>query len=243
MLPPSSLTNLALARKRASSQDSILTDGSSLPDSLPSKLETKSHITVPTVTSTDSLAPASCSKGESTDALPDQLLSPTLDDPARELKRPLASPLCLCNTSTQPTSKLPRTPFLDPQRPARRSLLCHGSSATTRVYIRTRYSPCPVVATEQSSQTWCLLSENSPGLIQVSDYVARMFILLLTNSDTIFAVSTAVAHGRGVYRGKSSAVGNMDSSFEFVSDAATVDMARTREDSSVNYAALPVPHF
>jgi len=74
--------------RRSPSQDSTLTD-SSLPDSLFSKLsEAESHITEPPVTSTDALAPVSCSKGESTDALSDILFSPALNPPIRELKHP-----------------------------------------------------------------------------------------------------------------------------------------------------------
>ena len=88
----SPLTSFPLAMKRPPSQESTLTD-TSLPDSLFSKLseasEAESHITEPPRTSADVPARASCSKGESTDALPDIFFSPALDR-IRELKHPLA---------------------------------------------------------------------------------------------------------------------------------------------------------
>ena len=75
----SPLTRFPLAIKRPPSQESTLTDTSS-PDSLFFKLskalEAEIHITEPPRTSSDALARVSCSKGESTDALPDIFFSP-----------------------------------------------------------------------------------------------------------------------------------------------------------------------
>lgn len=147
MSPPS-------AMGRPSSQDSTLTD-TSLPDSLFSNLSGSSvagsYITELLRTSTDALPLASCLKGESVDALPDILFGPAWD-PIRELKHPPAPPSHLCDASEQPTSKLPRILFLDPQYPARRLPLGRVLSAITRAPTGTGCFPSPVEVAGQFSQ-------------------------------------------------------------------------------------------
>jgi hypothetical protein len=107
MLHLESAHEFPLAMERPPSLDSTLTD-TSLPDSLFSKLseasEAESHITGTPLKSIDALVRVSCSKGESTDALPDILFSPVLDH-IRELKHPLAPPFHPGDTSAQPPSK------------------------------------------------------------------------------------------------------------------------------------------
>ena len=172
----SPLTSFPLAMRRPPSQESTLTDVS-FPDSLFFGLseasEAESHVTEPLRTSTDAPTRVSCSKGESADALPDIFFNPTLDH-IRESKCPLAPLLHLGDISTQPTSRLPQIPFLDPPRPIQRPLPDHAPSVTTRVLTGTRYLPSPVAATEQRSKVWCRLNKNSPGPILVSDHAIRV---------------------------------------------------------------------
>ena len=114
----SSLTRFPLAMERPPTQGSILTDTSS-PDSL------------------FKLSEASKAKGHTAepprarpDTVPDILFSPASDH-VRELKHPPAPLLHLGDTPAQPTCKLPRIPFPDPPRLARRPLLGHDPSVTT----------------------------------------------------------------------------------------------------------------
>ena len=99
--------------KRPPSQESTLTN-TSLPDSLFTKLseasEAESNITEPPRTSADVLAWANCSKGESTDALPDIFFSPALDR-IRELKHPLAPLLHPGHNKRSPPPSYPGSYF------------------------------------------------------------------------------------------------------------------------------------
>jgi len=156
-----SLTSFPIAMERPPSQGSILT-GTLSPDSLYSELSevpgTEGYITKPS--------------RPRPDAVPDVLFNPVLDH-IRELRHPPAPLLHLGNTSAQPTSKLPWIP--------------HGPSVKTRVPTKIGDLLSPVAAARKCSQEENLLSESSPDLMLVSDRVACVLTLLLTNLDMIFS--------------------------------------------------------
>jgi len=116
--------------KRPPSQESILTD-TSLPDSLFSKLseasEAESHITEPPRTSPDVLAWVSCSKGESTDAIPDIFFSPALDHIPHVQITP--DPISRPPTPGSETTARPR-PFRDNPGPYRNKRFSESSGSS-----------------------------------------------------------------------------------------------------------------
>ena len=172
-------TSFLLAMERPPSQESTLTDVS-FPDSLFTKIsedsEAETHVIELPLTNADALTRISCSKAESTDALPDTFSGPVLDQ-VRELKRPLAPLLYSGDTSAQPTPKLPQMRFLDPLRPARRPPLGHAPSAKTRVLTGTRELPSQIAAAEQHSQAWRPFNKNSLGPILVSYRATRVLLV------------------------------------------------------------------
>ena len=175
----SPFTSFPLAMERPPSQESTLTDVS-FPDSLFTKFsedsEAETHVIEMSPTNADALPRISCSKAESTDALPDILFGPVLDQ-VRELKHPLALLLYSGDTSAQPTPKLPQMRFLDPLRPARRPPLGRAPSVKTRVPTGTRELPSQMAAAEQPSQAWRMFNKNSLGPILVSDRATRVFLV------------------------------------------------------------------
>jgi len=133
MLHRSPFTSFPLAMRRPPSQESTLADVSfsgSLFSKLSEDSEAGSHFTELLRTNADALTRISCSKGESTDDLPDIIFNPVFDH-VRELKHPPAPLLHPGDTSVQPTPKLPQMRFLDPLRPAWRPPLGHAPRVPT----------------------------------------------------------------------------------------------------------------
>lgn len=167
-----SLMGFPIAIERPPSQGSTLT-GTLSPDSLYSELSEASG-TGGYITKSSRPHP---------DAVPDVLFSPVLDH-VRELRHLPAPLLYLSNTSAQPTFKLAWIP--------------RGPSVKTRAPTRIRNLSSPVEAAKKYSQEENRLNESSPGLMPVSDRVACVLTLLLTNLDMIFSFHSHTPRQNGI---------------------------------------------